>query len=485
MRSLTMFVALSLLSVGAPAQEVDLEIAVRHVELDVHVVNLLRNPVPGLSRDRFKIKEDGQLRPLLGFEELNYLELQPGQSADVPRVLIMVNFLNDPLETRQYLDALHDYFNKASLGAWQVGLGFVDRSGMSITTPFTSAIPELQEGARQLAGFYDGFDMKSHYRRNAHGAIDAARRSSQRHGFNSPTHENPYTHSHLPLFDLNPVAISRFVRLVSAYSGHKEVVVLGPALWSFSDDDGGNRDRDPSHLQYYAASSRSGSLSHPDRQDLGFDLNEVVTNCIANKIRLSRFRAIRNTEQVTADSLISATGGLAQSIRYQGLDESLNDFLRDAGHFYRLRFETTQTGQDLKARRVNVNVSGLGLIADHAKRYYPVWLQQRDDFQSQFTVNDQFTQVTFSIPESELLYERIDGQDRAQFAFGVRGFDDHQLVFESVQVFTPLEHEIAKYGSQYVLNLQPPQELANLRLELITIDLLTGRLSSADLVARK
>lgn len=270
-------------------QQVQETMEVRLVELDVRVINLLHEPVNGLDRSLFNVKEDGEARKIEHFEEISYLDLQPGEAIDAPRLLILFNFMDDPVYVNRYIDSVEEYLLYKETGAWQVAIGYIGREGARILSPFTHEQTHWIEGILAARGAYAEWKDKGLYTTaNVREVEDVTKRESGEYGFETNPEANRETDSEImevgaaispfgnkeeefaesPEVTLDPRALSRFIRLMTAYDGIKEVLVVGPELWSFEDEPDEHWIRTPipefvrpSTVSAYSSSNRSGTCA--------------------------------------------------------------------------------------------------------------------------------------------------------------------------------------------------------------------------------
>ncbi len=491
-------------------QDVHEELEVRLVELDVRVVNLLHKPVNGLDRGLFAVRENGKERNIDHFEEISYLEMQPGDAYESPRLLILFNFMDDPNQVSKYIDKVESYLLYKETGAWQVAIGYVAREGVRLLSPFTHEQTHWIEGILATREAYRNWNDRTLYTTaNARAKEDVTRRESGDYGFETNTRapestddsgvaeptlpvspfgnkEVTFAEKESPAMDLDPRALSRFIRLLTAYDGIKEVLVIGPELWSFEDDSDEHWIKTPvpefvrpSSLSAYSSSNRSGDLKSGDQT--AFDLQEMLTNCVKSKIRLNRLQ----TEVTLRDNLVSATGGSTYPCNNNGIHEAIDRFLDRAGHMYRLRYSTEVKTNDFKYRRVKVGVKGLNLITEHVNRFYPALLIDRNELSSNLDVQREKMTFVYALPWDSLFFEKSGKELTAQLAVSQRIYLDHRLVFENVRVFNPKKPVKVNRGNSNLtedkLSIEfdlPVYEEGIYRVEFSSVDLVNGAKSN-------
>lgn len=488
-------------------QEVHEKMEVRLVELDVHVVNLLHESVNGLNRDHFTVKENGKVRPIEHFEEISYLDMEPGEAYDSPRVLLLFNFMDDPIKVTRYIDKVEEYLLYKETGAWQVAIGYIAREGIQMVSPFTHEQTHWIEGVLATREAYRSWNDRTLYTiANVKNKDDVSSRWSGNYGF-VPNPEaqtsnaedvtaNPgfgldpfdvteeqFAEKESPAMELDPRALSRFVRMLTAYDGIKEVLVVGPELWSFNEEPEEHwvvaslpEFSRPSSLAAYSTSNRSGDLASI-QDETGFDLQEMLTNCVKSKIRLNRLETVSRID----DSLVSASGGSTYSCNINGIHEAIDRFFARAGHMYRLRYSTEMAMNDSRYRRVSVGVKGLQLVTQHVNRYYPTLMAERNDLDSELSVMQDKLLFRYGLPWQSLRYERSGDEMRAQLAVSQKIYLDHRLVFENVRVFHPKKPAKVDKGSTNLtgdnLNIEfdlPVYEEGNYRVVFTSVDLVNG-----------
>ncbi|MCB1052585.1 MAG: hypothetical protein H6510_17235 [Acidobacteria bacterium] len=484
-------------------QEIQETLVVRRVELDARVFNLAQAPVTGLDRSAFSIKESGKDMELVGFEEVNYLEMIPSETFDAPRVLFLFNFLDDSRLVTDYIREAEDFFLYKELGAWQVAVGYANLDGVFMVSPFSTDQDSWIEGINAVRTAHQNFDQRSLFsRKTDRFAQDASRRSSTDYGFEENPNLRPnseglgiqsnslgqdverYVGAENPALNFDPRALSRFIRLLSTYYGIKEVLVFGNPLWqrseretqSLANSRGGNDG--PVVESYYAKSNATGTLSDASGE-MGFDLNETLTRCVKDRIRFSRM-AFSEPGTPVEDEFVSMCGGFLYPTTRTGISDNVERYLTQAGHFYRLAYQTEMEKSDLHYRKVRVDVKGLGLSVVHVGRFYPALLETENQLSAGLDVKP-IAQVHFGLPWDRLSYEKVGVEMRGQIGLGKRVFFNQRLVFEQVDVLQPIKPSSEKTtftnmsGSQFTVDMDLPVfEEGHYRVEFVAIDLLTG-----------
>jgi len=439
-------------------QELQEMLTVRRVELDVRVLDLAQRPVLGLSHADFSLSEAGVRQTIRSVEEVNFLDLVPGESFDTPRLLLLFNFLDDVRQVKTMLEQCEAFLLHKDLGAWQLALAYAVPEGIFMVGGFSADQDRWIEALWELRTAHATFDKASLFV-SAPGAesSDVTHRMSSGYGFQQGSQSlrsaegdgmqaNPlgqdseiFAQPVTPTLRLDPRAISRFVRLLRCYYGIKEVLVLGPALWDRSLEsrtdavpiDSRSATDNPSQPAAYALSNATGRLSAENES--GFDLNQLLTLCIRERIRFSRLELAEGSLE---DELVSLCGGFLYPSLRSAVVTNLEAFLDQAGHFYRLAYQVESDGDGDRYKRVNVGVKGFGRSAIHVGRYYPSLMKVGNALGARLDLQP-IARLRFTMPWSSLSFESAEQGQRGQLALGKRVFLERRLVFEQVEVLTP------------------------------------------------
>jgi hypothetical protein len=486
------------------SQELQETLTVRRVELDVRVLDLAQRPVLGLSQADFSLSEAGVSQKIRNLEEVNFLDLAPGESFDTPRLLLLFNFLDDARQVKTMLDQCEAFLLHKDLGAWQLAMGYAVPEGLFMVGEFSADQDRWIESLWAIRSAYATFDRASLFVRGAGAeSADATHRMSTGYGFQQGsqslrTSEGDGMQANLvgqdsenfaqpatPTLRLDPRAISRFVRLLRCYYGIKEVLVLGPALWDRSLEsrtdavpiDSRSAIDTPNQPAAYALSNSTGRLSYSNES--GFDLNQLLTLCIRERIRFSRL-ALGSAGGSLQDEIVTLCGGFLYPSMRSAVANNLESFLDQAGHFYRIAYQVEFGEEGDRYRRVNVGVKGFGRSAVHVGRYYPSLMEVGNALGARLTV-EPIARLHFAMPWNALSFESADLGDKAQLGLAKRIFLNQRLVFEQVEVLTPMRPTSAGRGgnmSAEELTVQldlPVFEEGSYRVEFVAIDLINGR----------
>ena len=434
----------------AQVPQIDEQLRVNLIELEVKAFDLMGNFVSGLSAEDFVVKENGKVQDLDSLKEIRLDKLSPDDAKDYKsRVMLLLDVINTsyPVMVKVF-PQVRDFIQTSYDGRCEIGLALFT-NGIIEVTPFTTDQEELFDAVDRAEDFH---------RRNK---LRAYGKPGTDNGGLSDRFISDY---HRPSFDV----FAQFASYLGAYTGKKNLIIISER-WN-AEKFGAETDRD---------------------NEKTISLRDLQTICLYNKVAINAISLTRGTQfqqsfgpsrrtgtfylEPSAD-LAALTSGVYSKIPLRSVTKSIEDTIKKAEHYYRIRYYSDYSGD--KYRKIQVSVKGLNRIARYTDGYYPRPQELIPaDVGAKISFNQDFA-FDLEMATEWMHWEWFGwGKRRANYAIAQRAYNpEGQLLAEHV-FFDELAMRSGGYKEplkkRFVFDL--PLAVKPYRFETTILDLSTGK----------
>ena len=320
----------------AQAPQIDESLKVNLIQLDVKAHSLGGNFLTGLTEDDFIVRENGVVQEIDKLELIDVATLEADRLQDVQsRVMLMVDLINTTYPvTRRVFPQLKKYVLETWDGKSELGLSLFT-NGVIEVVPFTTDREALLAGISEATEFYKKNKNRSY------GKLDSD-------AFGGRFISN-YDRPELDV-------VGQYVQYLGAYTGKKNLILI-------------SENWDATKLAIESELEDDVFISMRDIQTAGVFNNLTISS--VSLARGSKFLNSRNGNfylEPSAD-LAGLTGGTYTKVPLRDAGKAVARTVERGQRFYRIQYYSQYDGR--KYRKINVEVKGMGRLADSADGFYP------------------------------------------------------------------------------------------------------------------